>query len=226
MIEAQFNMFDAAVILILLLSVLLAFFRGFVREFLSLGAWVGAGLVTLYSYEQVADMLRPHTSSDMVAYLLAGVGTYIVVLLTLSILSAMIVRYVKTGSEVGMLDNFLGFIFGILRGAFIVSLGYLVLSLMIDNDNPPTWVEEAATRPLVQRGALWLASVSPEYLEDISSLSESLEKQVQEAENPLDADTIELLRDDDVKLLIDKNKGYSEEEREFLENLMKSTPKD
>ena len=42
MIETHLNLFDATVLGILALSCLFAFFRGFVREILSLGAWIGA----------------------------------------------------------------------------------------------------------------------------------------------------------------------------------------
>lgn len=223
MVEATFNMFDAAVILVIMLSTMLAFFRGFVREFLSLGAWVAAGIVTLYAYQAVAEKLMPHTSSDTVAFLLAGAGTYVTVLLGLSIFNSMVVRYVKSGDEVGMFDNFLGLLFGLLRGAFIVSLGYVVLSLVIDNENPPVWVEEAATRPIVQKGAIILANIAPEYLEEISSLSTDLQKEVEsQAVDALADGKIELFEGQDSKLIIDNEKGYSDQERQLLEKLMQS----
>ena len=42
MIETQLSIFDAVVLGILVVCCLFAFFRGFVREILSLGAWIGA----------------------------------------------------------------------------------------------------------------------------------------------------------------------------------------
>jgi membrane protein required for colicin V production len=220
MIEAQFNMFDAAVVLVMFLSTLLAFFRGFVREFLSLGAWVGAGLITVYSFDNVVEMLKPHVSKDMIAYLIGGVGTYIVALISISIINMVIIRYVKSGEEVGMFDNFLGMVFGALRGGFIISLGYLVLSLVIDNENPPAWVTEALTKDYAQDGAIILANIAPGYLEDISSLGETLEalKETPEAS----PDQIDLLNSGENSLLIDKDKGYSDNERNLLEQIMKS----
>lgn len=209
MIEASLNMFDAVVIIVFLLSTLLAFFRGFVREVLSLGAWLGAAIITIYAFEPVSAMLKPHTSKPMVAYLLGGLGTYITVLLVISIINAVIVRYIKSGSDVGMLDNMLGLGFGALRGAFIISLGYLVLSLIVDEENPPEWIKGAQTRPFVQKGALALAAVAPEYLEDISSLSEKMkaeQESVQGAETPADA-----------------SQGYSGQQRQMLENIMDSS---
>ncbi len=50
MVQTSLNIFDLVVFGILGLSALLSFFRGFVREVLSLGAWVGASLITLYAF--------------------------------------------------------------------------------------------------------------------------------------------------------------------------------
>lgn len=222
MVEAQFNMFDAAVLIVMLLSTMLAFFRGFVREFLSLGAWVGAGLITIYWFDDVAEWLKPHVTQDMIAYLLGGVGTYIVVLLGFSIFNATIIRYVKNAEEIGMFDNFLGMLFGVLRGGFIISLAYLVLSLVIDNENPPDWVKNAITQPYAQEGAVILAKVAPGYLEDISSLGEKLEAQTSDGDSGSSEGEINLMEAGQSLLKIDKDKGYSDKERQLLEQIMRS----
>src|SRR5438045_1137345 len=116
MIDTHINMFDVIVIGILLLSCLFAFFRGLVREVLSLSAWIGAAMVTLYFFTDVADKFKPHFKSDVIA---GGVGAtclYIGALLGFSLLNMLILKFVKEGSEVGMLDNLLGLAFGALRG--------------------------------------------------------------------------------------------------------------
>lgn len=234
MIEAQLNMFDVVVIIVLLLSTVLAFFRGFVREVLSLGAWVGAAVVTIYAFEPVAEALKPHASRDLIAYLLAGVGTYLVTLLAISLFNALIIRYLKSGDEVGMLDNFLGLAFGGARGLFIISLGYLVLSLVIDEENPPNWVENAATREFAKEGALVLAAVAPGYMEDVSSLTKAVKKQQDEKDKETDTTTDEL--QDGISKAVEnteeylfggpqgsdaKDKGYSDEERTVLDNFFR-----
>lgn len=224
MIEAQFNMFDAAVLIVMVLSTLLAFFRGFVREFLSLGAWVGAGMTTIYFFNDVVEWLKPHVSQEIVAYLLGGVGTYVAALLSFSVINSIIIRYVRSSDEIGMFDNFLGMIFGGMRGAFIISLGFLVLTLVTDEKNPPAWVENAATKDLAQQGALILARVAPGYLQDISSLGDKLERKI--AQNTPDeepsSDRIDIFEAGESSLEIDKNKGYSDQERFLLDQIMRS----
>lgn len=169
------NMFDTAVILIMVLSCLIAFFRGFVREILSLGAWVGAGVVTLYYFPAVAEYVKPHVKSPVVA---AGVGTlgiYITALLIFSTINWLILKLMKSGSDVGMLDNFLGLLFGMFRGAFIISLGFFILSIVVPKKEYPEWLKQSITRPYVEKGATALAGMAPKYLRELSSLSEEAE---------------------------------------------------
>ncbi len=172
MFEAQLNIFDTIVIAVFGLSCLIAFFRGFIREMLSLGAWVGAGLITIYAYPTVAEWLEPKLGHQMAAIGFAAIGTYITSLIVISLFNSLLVRYAKQGADVGMIDNALGLGFGVLRGAFIVSLGYLLLSYAMDEENMPEAVQTAWTKPYAKEGAELLAKVSPSYLEGMSALKE------------------------------------------------------
>ena len=122
MVEASLNIFDLGVIIVIGLSALLSFFRGFVREVLSLGAWLGAGIITLYSFPAVSKWLLPQVKSEMVASGLASMGVFICSLILLSILLGVLLKFLKPGSEVGFLDNFIGLFFGLARGVLVVSV--------------------------------------------------------------------------------------------------------
>lgn len=172
MVSTHINMFDAAVAIILGLSCLFAFFRGFVREILSLGAWLGAGIVTIYYFPQMAEQLKPHFKNAIVA---AGFGTlaiYIVALIGFSIINMFILKFVKQGSDVGMLDNMLGLIFGAFRGGLIVCLCYFLMTIAIQEKEYPDWLKKSYSRPYVEKGAIILARVAPEYLREISTLQD------------------------------------------------------
>ena len=49
---------DIGVLIVLAISALLAFGRGFVREVLSIGAWVAAAVVTLYAFPYLPGHCR------------------------------------------------------------------------------------------------------------------------------------------------------------------------
>lgn len=177
MVETTINIFDAIVLGVVSLSALLSLFRGFVRELLSLGAWVGAGLITLYVFPDVAAYIKPHVKSTMIASGFASMGTYITALLVISIFNRMLLKMLKTGSEVGAMDNILGLVFGAARGVLLVSIGYFTMSIMIseDEDKQPAFLKTSITKPYVEKSATWLAAIAPEYLADISTLKEAAE---------------------------------------------------
>lgn len=178
MIETQLNLFDAVVIIIMLLSALFAFFRGFVREVLSLGAWIGAALVTVYYFPDMARTLQPYFKSSVGA---TGVGTlaiYTIALICFSLFNSLILRYMRTGKDVGMLDNALGLCFGLGRGALLVSLGFFIMTIAMPADQYPKWLAKSATRPYAERGAVVIAKAAPGYLREISSLNERAKKEM------------------------------------------------
>ncbi len=170
MVEAQFNYFDMVVIGIMFLSCLFAFFRGFVKEILSLAAWVGAGVITVKFFPQAAEMLKPHFTKPLMAAICATIGLYIGSLIVFAIINRFIIKILKSGSEMGMFDNILGLFFGAARGAFVVSFAYFMLSLAISKDHEPSWMEQAKTKPYAEKGALLLAKLAPTYLEELGNL--------------------------------------------------------
>ncbi len=173
MVEASLNIFDLCVLVVVGLSALLSFFRGFVREVLSLGAWLGAGVITLYSFPAVSEWLTPQVKNPMIASGLASMGMFIISLVTLSILLGVFLKFLKPGSEVGFLDNFIGLFFGIARGVLVVSIAYFVMTIVINEKDMPEWLEGSLTRPYVAKSAGWVAAIAPGYLDDIIGKEEA-----------------------------------------------------
>jgi membrane protein required for colicin V production len=170
MIEAHLNYFDMVVIGILFLSCLFAFFRGFVREVLSLIAWVGAGAITVCYFPKVFEMLRPHFATQLGTTVSATAILYIGSLVGFAIFNSFIIKILKSGSGIGIFDNLLGLVFGGLRGILIISLGYFMLSIAVKESNRPDWLEKAITRPYIEKSAILLSKIAPTYLSELSTL--------------------------------------------------------
>ncbi len=209
-LHLNINTFDAIVIAVVALSTIVAFFRGFIRELLSLGAWVGAGFITLYFFPATADLMKHHVKDERVAAGVGALATYISALIGISIVNSVIIRYVKTGMEVGLLDNMLGLMFGLLRGVFIVSLGFLILSAAISQDNPPEWLSHSITRPYVQQGADALIALAPQYLSHMEDV-------VKKSKKEIDADTPPA-RESKVR-----EQGYKSDMRKDMDRLFNAT---
>lgn len=175
MIETSLNLFDAAVLGVLALSCVLAFFRGFVREILSLGAWVGAGIVTIYYFPQVAEALQPKFKSAVIAAGFATLGIYVAALIGFSIINMIILKFVKSGSDVGLLDNWLGLIFGAIRGILLIGIAFFLMTIVLPEDDYPVWIKKSVSLPFVNESAILVAKVAPAYLRDISSLKKTVD---------------------------------------------------
>jgi membrane protein required for colicin V production len=152
---------DLIIIAILALSALLAFMRGFVREVLSIGAWVGAALATIYGFPLAQPYARKYIEVALFADIAAGVAIFVLALIILTILSHALSKNVRD-SALGAVDRSLGLLFGLVRGAVLVCLAYLVMAWAIPQEDRPVWIAQSRTLPLVQQGADLLLRILPE----------------------------------------------------------------
>ncbi|MGB3455651.1 MAG: CvpA family protein [Litorimonas sp.] len=116
-----FNAFDTAVLVLLLISGLYAFARGFLREIISIASLVVAGIATLFIFGQfrfgVREIVNPPELADGLLILGTGLLSYIIAAMILS-------KVGKTigGESPGFIDRVLGAAFGIARGLLIAAL--------------------------------------------------------------------------------------------------------
>ncbi len=155
------NWFDIAVIGVVALSTLLATFRGFIKEILSLIGWVGAAVVTFVTLDKVRPYARQVVQSETVADIGAGVLIFLAVLVVWAFLSGFVTRRLR-GGALGFVDGFFGLVYGAARGALLVAIAYVLLQLAYKENNMPPWVGAAITKPYLETGAAWLRRVSPE----------------------------------------------------------------
>lgn len=154
------NAADLAILVVLVLSALLAFSRGFVHEVLGVAAWVGAALVTLRFFAPAQEIARDLIAIELLADIGAGVVVFLIALVLFSIVSRAIGRRVRE-SSLGFLDRTLGFVFGLARGAVIICLLWLGLSWLMPPEEQPPWVREARALPLVDAGAEMIRALVP-----------------------------------------------------------------
>ncbi|MEE9210040.1 MAG: CvpA family protein [Kiloniellales bacterium] len=157
------NVADVVIALVILVSGIFAFFRGFVHEMLAVVSWLGAALATLYGFPYVRPWTGTLITVPLIADMVAGVGIFLAVLILLSILTRVVSRRIRN-SPLGPLDRSLGLVFGFLRGAAVVCVAWLMFAWLLPREDHPEWVTEAKARPLVEHGSAWLVSVLPERL--------------------------------------------------------------
>ena len=108
------NALDLAVVAVIVLSAVFAFARGFVREALSIVAWIGAAATTLYGFDAVYHLTAKFLTTPLLAELAAGAGLFLVSLIVLTVLTGYAASFIRA-SAASPIDRTLGLIFGMAR---------------------------------------------------------------------------------------------------------------
>ncbi|HEY4861788.1 MAG TPA: CvpA family protein, partial [Xanthobacteraceae bacterium] len=148
------TLLDIILIGVMLISAVLAMIRGFVREILSIAAWVIAALVTLYSFTKLLPLAKTYFNNDVVAYAVVLGGTFLGTLLVVSVIT---VRFsdMVLDSRVGALDRTMGFLFGLARGLVIVVVAFLFFAWLVPDRSQPEWIRGAKSRVVLQGTGDW-----------------------------------------------------------------------
>ena len=152
---------DLAVLGVMILSGLLAFSRGLVREVLSIGAWRGAAVIAMAGLPRIRPLLEPYVPSpewtDPAGYIIL----FLVSLIILSVIAKAIGGAVRS-SVISGIDRSLGLLFGLARGAVLAVAVYIVACLAIPPDRWPQPVLESRLLPYIYSGAEWAARQIPQ----------------------------------------------------------------
>src|SRR5438270_7515338 len=99
------TLLDIILIGVMLVSALLAMIRGFMREILSIAAWVAAAVVAVYAYYRLVPVAKPYLniSSDIVATAIIVASSFLGTLLIVTVITVQFSDMVLD-SRVGALD--------------------------------------------------------------------------------------------------------------------------
>lgn len=162
--DLHLNGTDLIIVAIVLLSGLLAFMRGFLRETASLLAWLGGALaVYLYIFEGPGTYNWDYIAHLSTVQLLIAAGIFISVVIVLSLLGHGLAKMLEHES-LGFVNRMLGFVYGLARGAFVICLVYAVgvwVIPIVDRNDPPPWLRNARVFPLIDFGGYTLANLWP-----------------------------------------------------------------
>ena len=155
------NWVDLAVIAVIVVSGLLAFLRGFVREALGIAAWAGALFAAWSLFPQTQPKFRHWIGNPELADPAAFLSVFVVVLVALSVIAGLLGGLVRNSAISGV-DRTLGTVFGLLRGAVVVVAVYVGLGMVVTPDRWPDALTQARTVPYAYAGAVWLDGLLPQ----------------------------------------------------------------
>ena len=135
-----FTLIDAIVGGIVVISALLAFARGFTREVMSIIGWIGAAVVAFIFARQVEPLVKELpvigaflAESCELALIAAFAIVFAFALVVVSIFTPLLAGVVRRTAVSGV-DQGLGLLFGVARGALLVAIGLIVYEQVMVND--------------------------------------------------------------------------------------------
>lgn len=233
--------FDAIVLLIILISAVFAFFRGFIRETLTVLGVVGGVLAALYFGPQLSPHVHGWIGADIpegeevprlfgvlpypiLADILSYGVIFIVFVIVLSVLSHFLSGWARM-IGLGVFDKILGIIFGVLRAAILIALLYLPVFQLTDPEQRDEWFPNSYSRPYVEAMTAWSLQFLPKASEeDIETAKENAGKAVSKMGEKIKDMTDTADKESETKENGDKPAendfdGYQDEQRESLDRL-------
>jgi len=152
------NAVDIAIIVIVVLSMIVSLFRGFVREVLSLVAWIAALWAACAFTPRVGALFASTVSVAGIRLAIAFILILVATLLVFGIANFLIGRLLdKTGLSGP--DRLLGALFGFARGAAIVAILVMIAGLTPLPTQP--WWQAARMLPAFESAALAAVALLP-----------------------------------------------------------------
>ena len=114
---------DLILIAAIIISGLLASYRGLIRELLGLTAWILSAFGAFYGYSTISPLFQKIITNPKVADIVAAIIIALIILIICTIINAKITSKLRK-SVLSGLDRILGFAFGILRGLLLAFVIY------------------------------------------------------------------------------------------------------
>jgi len=132
-----FTIIDGVVALIIVVSALLAYARGFAREVMAIAGWVAAAVLAFIFAPQVEPLMGEIpvvgefiSDSCELSIIAAFAAVFALALIIVSFFTPLFSSLIQR-SALGGLDQGVGFFFGVLRGIILVAIGFFLYNVVM-----------------------------------------------------------------------------------------------
>ena len=138
-----FTLIDGLVALVIVLSAILAYSRGLVREAMAIAGWVGAAVLAFVFAESAQPLVKEipvlgdFLKDSCELLIIVAFGLVLAIGLILASLFTPLFSSIVQRSALGGIDQGLGFVFGVLRGIVLVGVALLVYDRAVASNTVP-----------------------------------------------------------------------------------------
>ncbi|MEM1389024.1 MAG: CvpA family protein [Pseudomonadota bacterium] len=136
-----FTLVDGGVALVVVLSGLLAYARGFTREAMAIVGWIASAIVAFLLAGRVEPLVKeiPFVGEYLrgsceLAIIAAFAAVFAIALVLMSIFTPLFASMIQRSALSGI-DRGLGFFFGVLRGLLLIAVAFVVYDRVVINES-------------------------------------------------------------------------------------------
>lgn len=151
-----FTIIDGVVALVIVVSALLAYSRGFVREAMAIAGWIAAAILAFLFAPQVEPLMAEIpvigefiADSCELSIIAAFAAVFALALIVVSFFTPLFSSLVQR-SALGGLDQGIGFFFGVLRGILLVAIAFFLYNVVMAGQSF-TMVDESRSAVVFER---------------------------------------------------------------------------
>ena len=185
------TIFDVVFLLVVLISALVGYARGAIKELVTLFAFLVAAMAAVTALPFAGKLFRSLVHPAWAGNATAVLVVFVVVYVLLRILGSMLTRHVHS-SRLGGLDRGAGAVFGVGRALVLAGAFFLVFSRITPPDLSPKWITGGLTWPAARKSADVLTVFAPSGMKFADGVTKMMGEGVQKGFNQTDDQGIEL----------------------------------
>jgi membrane protein required for colicin V production len=155
------TLFDLIAGVVILVSGLIGFARGAVREMVTVLAFILAALAAVFLLPVAGPLARAIIKPGWAGSVVAMIAVFLAVYVVLRVMGSRLTAKLHTQAALGMLDRGIGVGFGVVRAMIVLGLFYIVFNAATPREWTPDWIGKAKLYPAARASAGVIRAFAP-----------------------------------------------------------------
>ena len=165
------NLADWFILIVLIASGIIAFARGFTKEFLSLFLWIAAFIAAISLEYLATPKINEFIGNEEISKIISYIVVFIIFIFIGGIVIKFISKLIKWSGASGF-DRFLGVLFGLIRGLIVLFAIFLLLPSGLKTTD---LINNSKITPIIQKYAPEIEEYFRDLIDNRNVVEEALE---------------------------------------------------
>ena len=165
------NLADWFILIVLIASGIIAFARGFTKEFLSLFLWIAAFIAAISLEYLATPKINEFIGNEEISKIISYIFVFIIFIFIGGIVIKFISKLIKWSGASGF-DRFLGVLFGLIRGLIVLFVIFLLLPSGLKTTD---LINNSKITPIIQKYAPEIEEYFRDLIDNRNVVEEALE---------------------------------------------------